>query len=978
MFINLPCFLKKNNFSLGWITGWIIFSQTLTFAQSPISGLPFVRTFHTVEYQAGIQNWALTQDKRGILYVANNFGLLEFDGVKWQRYRVKNGTKVRTVAIDARGRIYVGCQGDFGYFFPDESGQLTYVSLADSLEQRYRNFDEAWSIFIDKETVYFCTFSRIYIYNGLTFSIAEPKSPLDLSFLVNRDLFVTVRQSGISKLKGTELQLVKGGEYFKEAGVSSMTPLGNNYFLVSTFQDGIYTLDKGEVKPWNEKMQTLFREAHVNCLIRLKNGNFAVGTQNNGLLILNADGSLVMQLTRGRGLENRTVLGLYEDDLHNLWVGQNNGISHVELGSPFTFISEQSGLPGTGYAAFLDNSTFYLGTNTGLYARGRDEIGDFKLIENTRGQVYHVGKYNEQVLVGHHTGVLTVSGKGTSISNEPGAWVFLIPKNYPDKLIEGTYSGLQLFSWENGTWKWKKKLHGFNESSRVMAEDDAGNLWVTHGYKGAFRLRLNLDLDSIQDVHYYGKDKGFPSNLLINVFKVRNELLFTSEDGVFKYNPTSDNFTKDEMFTTLLQPSSQIWYIQEDAFGNIYFAGSEHMGVMRKNTIGEYALEDNSFNKIRRYLNDDLINITILQNNDVLFGAKDGFIHFDPDKKSPVNSNFKTLIRRVSITSHGDSAFFKGNFSKGGNIVDQQLEGDEAKIPYVNNSLYFTFAAPSYEGNSERAYQFYLENYDRGWSEWSAQTQKEYTNLKEGNYTFHVRARNSNGQTSQEALFRFSVAPPWYRSLLAYGLYSIAIMTLLFFAFNVVDRKYQREQKILEEKQQQELDEKEIEIEKIAQQSLEEITRLQNEKLEADLRHMNNELGTATMHLLNKNEFITGIKNQLKHIIKRNAQEESRKELMQITKDIENNISADSDWEHFQFHFDRVHGDFTNRFKGAFPGLSPQEIKLSAYLRMNLSTKEIAQLLNISVRGVEISRYRLRKKLHLDRNQNLQDFILNF
>jgi hypothetical protein len=589
-----------------------------------------------------------------------------------------------------------------------------------------------------------------------------------------------------------------------------------------------------------------------------------------------------------------------------------------------------------------------------------------------------VGRYNQEILVGHHTGVLTINGKGTSISNEPGAWVFLIPKNYPDKLIEGTYSGLQLFSWENGTWKWKKKLKGFNESARVMAEDDAGNLWVTHGYKGAFRLRLNLDADSIQDVHYYGKDKGFPSNLLINVFKVRNELLFTSEDGVFKYNPISDNFTKDEMFTTLLQPSSQIWYIQEDAFGNIYFAGSEHMGVLRKNAIGEYALEDNSFNKIRRYLNDDLINITILQNNDVLFGAKDGFIHFDPNKKSPVNSNFKTLIRRVSITSHGDSAFFKGNFNEGGYIVDHQLEGAESKIPYVNNSLYFTFAAPSYEGNSERAYQFYLENYDRGWSEWSAQTQKEYTNLKEGNYIFHVRARNSNGQTSQEALFRFSVAPPWYRSLLAYGLYSITIITLLFFAFNVVDRKYQREQKILEEKQQQELDEKEIEIEKIAQQSLEEITRLQNEKLESDLRHMNNELGTATMHLLNKNEFITGIKNQLKHIIKRNAQEESRKELMQITKDIENNISADSDWEHFQFHFDRVHGDFTNRFKGAFPGLSPQEIKLSAYLRMNLSTKEIAQLLNISVRGVEISRYRLRKKLHLDRNQNLQDFILNF
>ena len=292
--------------------------------------------------------------------------------------------------------------------------------------------------------------------------------------------------------------------------------------------------------------------------------------------------------------------------------------------------------------------------------------------------------------------------------------------------------------------------------------------------------------------------------------------------------------------------------------------------------------------------------------------------------------------------------------------------------------MHYTFPATAYEGNAERQYQFYLENHDKGWSEWSNQTQKEYTNLKEGNYTFHVRARNNNGQISQETRFGFAVEPPWYRSVVAYVLYSVTVMALLFAAFNMLDRKYQREQKILEEKQQQELSQKETEIVQISQKTQEEITRLQNERLEADLRHMNNELATATMHLLNKNEFITGIKNQLNHIVRKNGHDDSKKELLQITRDIENNISADSDWEHFQFHFDRVHGDFTNRFKGTFPSLSPQEIKLSAYLRMNLSTKEIAQLLNISVRGVEISRYRLRKKLHLDRNQNLQEFILNF
>ena len=180
------------------------------------------------------------------------------------------------------------------------------------------------------------------------------------------------------------------------------------------------------------------------------------------------------------------------------------------------------------------------------------------------------------------------------------------------------------------------------------------------------------------------------------------------------------------------------------------------------------------------------------------------------------------------------------------------------------------------------------------------------------------------------------------------------------------------------EKQDQELSEKDAKLAKLKAHSQEEINRLQNEKLEAELNHMKNELATATMHLLNKNEFIIGVKTEINRLAKKENHDEIKNQLSGISKDIENNVSADSDWEHFQFHFDRVHGDFSGRLKKVFPTLSPQETKLCAYLRMNLSTKEIAQLLNISVRGVEISRYRLRKKMRLDREKNLLEFVLNF
>ena len=343
--------------------------RSTVFAQSGASGLPFIRTFTPVDYRAGIQNWNILQDTRGIIYLANNYGLLEYDGSEWETYRVSNGSKVRSLALDNSGRIYVGCQGDFGYFFPNQQGRLTYTSLADSLSAEFRNFDETWSVFIDEETIYFCTFTRIYRYAKGSFTVIETGNPLELSFYVNRQLYVLVKNLGLTILEGNALTLIPDGERFAKSSVSSILPINKDRLLISTFQDGVFEYSNNVLQEWNPRLQSTFKESIVNCMLLLRNGNLAIGTQNSGLYILTRAGEVLMQLTNGKGLQNRTILSLYEDELGNLWVGQNNGISYVELGSPFSHINEQSGLPGTGYAAYLQDNKLYLGTNNGLYVK---------------------------------------------------------------------------------------------------------------------------------------------------------------------------------------------------------------------------------------------------------------------------------------------------------------------------------------------------------------------------------------------------------------------------------------------------------------------------------------------------------------------------------------------------------------------------------------------------------------------------------
>ena len=109
-----------------------------------------------------------------------------------------------------------------------------------------------------------------------------------------------------------------------------------------------------------------------------------------------------------------------------------------------------------------------------------------------------------------------------------------------------------------------------------------------------------------------------------------------------------------------------------------------------------------------------------------------------------------------------------------------------------------------------------------------------------------------------------------------------------------------------------------------------------------------------------------------------NLDENHKSGLNHLVKRIDKDINNEKFWKVFDSYFDEVHQDFLTRMKEKHPDLSPKELRLSAYLRMNISTKEIATLMNISVRGVEVSRYRLRRKLNIDRDTNLTEYILKF
>ncbi len=953
---------------LGWYFFWVLIQQVNGQAKKDFQGLPFISNYDPLTYQAGIQNFDIIQDDLGRIFVANNLGLLEYDGKNWTRYGLNN-TKVRSVFLGPDRRIYVGSQADFGYLENDDFGKLVYTSLADSLPDKLRDFDETWRIFGSGSLVYFCTFKRIFSYDGKSLSVLDPGKRLDISFQVDDQLYTQIPGEGLFKVDRDRFEPIKNGSFFKDKRVSNILSYDRNRLLITTISHGIF-LYNGELQPFLINDDSWDNQFLINYSTRLRNGNIALATQNAGLFVLDKEGNVLRHLDKKFGLLDLTVNYVFEDRQNNLWLAMNNGIARVELSSPFSLIDDRQGLTGAGYAALKLDGAIYLGTNNGLFIW---ENGKISFIKGTEGQVYSIQEIQGEVILNHHNGTFSIkNNRATQISIAQGAWIMRQHPTQLDYFIQGTYSGLSLFKRKNGSLAFERKIVGFDESSRVM-EFDGTTLWVAHGYKGVFKLDLSKDLSKVDEIKLYNSAQGFPNNDLINVYRVNNKLIFPANGGFYAYQSEKDRFEPLAELNNLFGYGTVVADVETDELGNSYFIEQSRLGVIKPESNFRMSLHYAPFNKVKKLWNDDLANVIVLDNQNILIGAKQGFIHYSPTLDLPRNDLPKAFFRQIGNQGKESTLIFSGH----GSYEDPE-ERKMITFPYSQNSFFFEFGAAHFESKDEIQYQVYLENYDQDWSSWSSDFKKEYTNLREGEYTFKVRAKNVFDQVSVPIEFSFSVTPPIYRSLFAYCLYGLSLIAFLFTGFKWIDRQHQSQTLKLKQEKELQLKQKDTVIESITIQSEQEIMRLKNDQLQAQIEFKNQELTSSAMNLIQKNKLLNTIKSALKNLQGEDKNKDLNTQLSRLIRTIDKDLEGVGDWSAFAENFDQVHGKFITRLKEKFPELTPQEIKFSAYIRMNLNTKEIANLLGISVRGVEIGRYRVRKKLGLSRQDSLSDFLLRF
>lgn len=935
-------------------------------------GVPYVQNYPKSVYLSGNQNWSIAKDKYGVLYFGNAQGLLSFDGKYWQQYKMPNRQIVRSVAAGADGIIYTGGFGEIGYW-SDKDKRLAYTSLTGLIPQSHQLKDEIWKIYTLDKKVIFQSFSAIYIYENNKISVVTASQSLLFLHQVGKHFYVEVNGKGLFELTGNKLSPLKNSGTVIPKDILSVLPYQNGSLLVGTSKDGLYVYNGENFSPLNTPANAFLKTYQLNNGTRIQDRYYAYGTILNGLIIIDEAGNIIQRINKSSGLQNNTVLSLYADQDQNLWAGLDNGIDRIELNSPLYFYFDKTGQFGTVYSSLIYKNNIYLGTNQGLfYSSWTSGAGnlfntfDFKLIPNSQGQVWDLSLIDGQLFCGHNDGTFKVTGnKLENISAVKGGWTIKKLNSNPDFLIQGTYNGLVLFKKDpGGSWKFWHKIENFGAPSRYVEQDARGDIWVSHAYKGLYKLRLSPDLKRVTAIKTYDEKNGLPGDYNINIFTLENRLVFSSDAGFFVYDEISNRFTKYTTLNKELGSFAAANKIIDAGEKKYWFINHGKMGLVHLLEPGKVQVDSSTFSILDGRMVQYYENISKISKNIYLISVDDGFVIYNASENQSRKS--PSLLPRVLIRKIEDITDTYHTISEFGD------RDEEIEIPFSRNSLRISFTLPWYR-QAKIKFQYYLEGYSKQWSDWSSASQKDFTNLGQGSYVFKVRARINEGSPSQVTEFKFTILPPFYASKWAFACYVIAIGFLLLAFKKLYERKLKKDQKAISDKLQAE---KEAFLKKEAEATEKQIIKLQTEKLQADLAGKSRELANSAMSLVYKNELLQKLSQEIGKLKDENGKPLAEEQLRKIQKVIDEGMNDERDWNLFESSFNEAHESFFKKLKVNHPDLVPNDLKLCAYLRMNMSSKEMASLLNISLRGVEIRRYRLRKKLDVPHDKNLVEFLM--
>ncbi len=800
---------------LGVVVSSLMFAPAARASALPVTelGRPFVQNFGLRDYHAHNQNWVAVQDRRGVLYFGNKNVVLEYDGTAWRKLHVTDTTFVRGLVFDKAGTLFVGAVGELGYFRAEPDGSRKFVSLLEKLPPEARDFRDIRAAHATADgAVFFVADSHIFRWRDGRFTVWKIDNPAGtplLSHLGRGDQLIIQPASGgaLQRLAGeTFVPVAKAGSaaeaFFRENAITFLGPAEGGHdrqLLLGTAERGlfIFGLENADAAPtpWPAGADDFLRAHGIRSGLRLRDSTLALATADAGLILLDRDGRFLSRVDESAGLLHNTILGLFQDREGNLWLGLTSGISQVEVGSALSvFDPTNGGLPRTtirDIARFRGELLLATSTSGVLRLLPADpktaRPAHFEPVEGLgRGEFRALCPHESGLLVGGAGGVFVWNGNRAQRVLATTAPVLSLrrSKATPDRVFVGQENGLRVLRFDpaaSGHWPDEGAVPGLDADVRTMAETARGDLWLGTALHGAFRVRFPAAHGgpvASAVVTPFFKTHGLPQDQQWTRLVEWNggDVLLATQAGYYRFDEPAGRFRRVPYFGARLAAGSfMLANSAQDRGGDLWLSGRVADGVWVDQEVGRvsaarggqwqvlpYRIADR-IGEIEKFYpdKDDATGSEV-----IWIGGTDGLARVDPSRLSAVGSpvkEFSTFIRQAQSLR-----------AAGANPQPQPLPADGVKepLPHARNSVRFEFAADTLTIGARVRFQTRLEGFEGGRpSDFSERASAEYTGLPEGDYVFHVRARDVDGRTGREATAAFRVLPPPQRTAWAYAGY---------------------------------------------------------------------------------------------------------------------------------------------------------------------------------------------------------------
>lgn len=770
---------------------------------------PIMRVYSDKEYKSSKRNYAIATDNRGLIYIGNENGILEFDGSRWRIISVPVGAVVRALTTDNNGRVYVGLDGDFGYLAPDSLGALHYLSLSDGID--HDGLGSFLNVYTGNSEVFFVSLNKVFVLKGdKVEELALPNQLLrNPSFYVNGKLYLTIADQGLSVYEGNSFTPVFGEKYLDWAneGIISVLPLSDGQLLIARKFDGLMVWNGTELTSFRTEVDNYLKENLISGGLILPNGNICINTLRGGIVILQPDGHVSKILNRESGLPDNTINAALVGHQQGLWLATDNGVVRISLYSPVYLFSERSGLQGNVNSIARYNGTLYVSTTQGIYylkdVSSSDLSKSYFKYHSTFTDI--PGFYTEfHDMISNPKGLLVATADGVyNLQNNIPSRVirpntnFLVSHPVDSNIVfAGLNDSLIALYYHNGRWGYHPTFQSVpgNFTSLVVLPD---GIWAATQSNGLMQLSLNPEDLSAQQVNYYTTAQGLPSNSQNKLFLMNGSLLVSTVNGVYQFDGNNNGtFYQSSVFGNDFKNEGKRLVAMMPLSDSAYFIISNiDKGIAKSNGDGMYTISTRAFNNLA-----DRSYNTIFRDFDgqLWLGGNQGLMRIASENMAEGDKDFQCLIRKVQL-GDGSVAFDGTYYNDNGNPSLVQSPQLTPVLSYNNNALRFEYGATSYDFPEFTEYQYQLEGFDHTWSEWNTDTRKDYTNLPEGEYNFKVRARNAFDYVSFENEYHFSIIPPWYRTWWAYFLVLVAIGLLVYLIIFIRSRQLRIEKRKLEE-----------------------------------------------------------------------------------------------------------------------------------------------------------------------------------